>query len=137
MLNINIDKKGQQKEHALKEADDAKKRANTSEKSEHNTEHKTERTPNNRAKPKQRAGASPKKSPGKLQPFPTGEPASGSQDQPEYDNPESNHEPKGDPGRPRNTQDPQPKTTSKASSVRQEAFTQKKANTINYTYTWY
>ena len=67
-------------------------------------EHRNERTPDNRAKPKQRAGASPKKSPGKLPPFPTGETASGSQDKPKYDNSESEHEPNGKPGRPSNIQ---------------------------------
>ena len=81
----------------------AEKRTKKTETSEHNTDHKNERTPDNRAKAKQRAGASPKKSPGKLQPFPTGEPASGSQDQPKHDNPESKHEPKRKPGRPSNT----------------------------------
>ena len=102
----------QQKEQAQKEAAEAKKRAKTAETSEHKAVHKNERTPHNRAKPKQRAGAPPKKSPGKLlPPFPTGEKASGNQDQPTYDNPESEHEPKGKPGRPRNTQGPPPVKT--------------------------
>ena len=65
-------------------------------KSEHNTEHKSERTPDNRAKPKQKADGSPLKP---VPPFPTGERASGSQDNPEY-----THEPKGKAGRPKNTQ---------------------------------
>ena len=83
----------------------AEKRTTKAETSEHNTDHKNERTPDNRAKAKQRAGASPKKSHGKLlPPFPTGEPASGNHDKPKYDNPESEHEPKGKPGRPSNTQ---------------------------------
>ena len=70
--------------------------------SNHNTTHRNERTtstPDNRANPKAKTGPSPKKSPAKLlapvPPFPTGEPASGSQDQPKYDNPESKQEPKG------------------------------------------
>ena len=117
----------------------AKKRTKTTETSEHNPVHKNERTPDNRAKPKQRAGASPKKSPGKLlPPFPTGEPASGepasgSQHKPTYGNPESEHEPKGKPGRPSNTQGPQPKAKAKAkaSSVRQEAFTKTKHNQLH------
>ena len=50
----------------------------------------------------QRAGASPKKL-APVPPFPTGEKASGNQD-----NPESEHEPKGKPCRPRNTQGPPP-----------------------------
>ena len=81
---------------AKKEAEEATKRAKASEKSEHNTEHKSERTPDTRAKAKQRAGGSPSKP---VPPFPTGERASGSQDNPEY-----THEPKGKPGRPANTQ---------------------------------
>ena len=93
------------KEQALKEADDAKKRTKTSEKSEHNTDHKNERSPNNSGKAKQRAGGSPKKLP-PAPPFPNGggEKASGNQDKPKYDNPESKHEPKGNPGRPSITQ---------------------------------
>ena len=99
----------QKKDQAQKEAAEANKKAKASEKSEQNTDHKNERTPNNRAKAKQRAGASPKKSPGKLlPPFPTGEPSSGSQDKPKYDKPESEHEPKGKQGRPSNTQGPPP-----------------------------
>ena len=38
-------------------------------------------------------------------PFPTGETASGSQDKPTDDNPESKHEPKGKQGRPSNLKD--------------------------------
>ena len=95
MLNSNIDKKGK-KQQALKEADDAKKRANTSEKSEHNTEHRNGRTPDNRSKAKQRAGGSPKQL-APILPFPTGDQASGSQD-----NPEPEHGPKGKQGRPSN-----------------------------------
>ena len=80
LLNINIDKKSKNKEQALKEADGAKKRAKTSEKSEHNTEHKNERSPDNRAKAKQRAGGSPKQL-APVPPFPDGggEKASGNQ----------------------------------------------------------
>ena len=84
---------------AKKEAEEATKRAKASEKSEHNTEHKSERTPDTRAKAKQRAGGSPSKP---VPPFPTGERASGSQDNPEY-----THEPKGKPGRPTNTKSKQ------------------------------
>ena len=51
---------------------------------------------------------SPKASPMKLEPVPIfpngGQKASGSRDQPKYDNPESEYEPKGKPGRPPNTQ---------------------------------
>ena len=46
-------KERQQTKQAQKDAGDAKKRAKTSEKSEHNIEPKNERTPENRAKPKQ------------------------------------------------------------------------------------
>ena len=66
---------------------------------EHNTAHKNEQTPDNRAKAKAKTGPSPKKLNQSLPPFPTGEKASGSQD-----NPESTHEPKGKAGRPTNTQ---------------------------------
>ena len=44
----------------------------------------------------------------KVPPFPTGEKASGSQDKPKNNNPESEHERKGKPGRPRNNQGPKP-----------------------------
>ena len=102
--------------------------------SEHNTAHENERTPDNRAKPKQKAGPSPKKSPAKLlapvPPFPTGEPASGSQDQPKHDNPETEHESKGPAGRPSNTQGPQPK----ASNVRQEAFNKNQTQSTTTTH---
>ena len=57
------------------------------------------RTPDNRPKAKSKTGPSPKKLNQSLPPFPTGEKASGSQD-----NPESTHEPKGKAGRPTNTQ---------------------------------
>ena len=100
-------------------------RIKTQQTSNHNTTHKNERTtstPDNRANPKAKTGPSPKKSPAKLlapiPPFPTGEQASGSQDQPKHDNPESEHPSKGKQGRPSNTQGPQPK----ASNIRQEAF---------------
>ena len=58
---------------------------------------------------KQKTGPSPKKNIDALPtvpPFPTGEKASGSQDKPKNNNPESEHEPKGNPGRPRNNQGP-------------------------------
>ena len=97
----------QKKEQAQKEAAEANKKAKASEKSEHNTEHKNERTPDNRAKPKQRAGTSPKEL-APVPPFPTGEKASGNQDKSKYGNPESTHEPTGKPGRPSNTQGPPP-----------------------------
>ena len=74
-----------------------------------------------RAKAKAKSGPSPKRlspmaspkrpslkaSPMKLEPvpiFPDGRKTSCSRDQPKYDNPESEHEPKGKPGRPSNTQ---------------------------------
>ena len=85
--------------------------------SNHNTTHKNERTtstPDNRANPKAKTGPSQKKSPGKLPPvppFPTGETASGSQDKPTDDNPESKHEPKGKQGRPSKSQGPPPVNT--------------------------
>ena len=66
-----------------------------------------------RSQPKAEVGPSSKKSPGKLPdipPMPTGERASGSQDQPKYDNPETEHEPKGPRGRPSNTK-PEEKRT--------------------------
>ena len=62
-----------------------------------------DRTPDNRSKAKQKAGSSPNNLE-PVPPFPTGETASGSQDKPKYDNPGSKHEPKGNPGRPSNTQ---------------------------------
>ena len=65
---------------------------------EHNTDHKNEQTPDNRPKAKAKTGPSPNRNQN-LPPFPTGEKASGSQD-----NPESTHEPKGKAGRPTNTQ---------------------------------
>ena len=88
----------------------AEKRAKQTNTSEHNIEYKaTPSTPDNRAKTqKEKTGASPKKSPGTLPPvppMPTGEKASGSQD-----NPESTHESKGKRGRPRNIQGPKPNT---------------------------
>ena len=43
-----------------------------------------------------------------MPPFPTGEQASGSQDQPKHENPESEHPSKGKAGRPPNTQGPPP-----------------------------
>ena len=95
---------------AKKEAAAAKKEAAEAKKSEHNTDHKNERTPDNRAKPKQKADGSPLKP---VPPFPTGERASGSQDNPNYnDNPESERPPKGRPGRPSNSQ-PTPKAKAK------------------------
>ena len=69
---------------------------------EHNADHKNEQTPDNRPKAKAKTGPSPRTN---LPPFPTGEKASGSQD-----NPQSTHEPKGNPGRPKNTQGPKPNT---------------------------
>ena len=42
--------------------------------------------------------------------MPTGETASGSQDEPKYANPESTHQAKGKPGRPRSYQEPKPNT---------------------------
>ena len=64
------------------------------------------RTPDNRPKAKAKTGPSPKTN---LPPFPTGKKASGSQDKPKNNNPESYHESKGKRGRPRNPQ-PNPNT---------------------------
>ena len=66
--------------------------------SDRNTEHKNEQTPDNRPKAKSKTGPSPNRNQN-LPPSPTGERASGSQE-----NPESTHEPKGKAGRPTNTQ---------------------------------
>ena len=83
---------------AQEQANESKRKEIAARKSEHNTEHKSERSPDTRAKAKQKADGSP--TPLKtVPPYPTGERASGSKD-----NPESTHEPKGDPGRPSNTQ---------------------------------
>jgi len=70
----------------------------TDHNTEHNIDHKNEQTPDNRPKAKSKTGPSPNRNQS-LPPFPTGEKASGSQD-----NPESTHEPKGKAGRPTNTQ---------------------------------
>ena len=73
--------------------------------SDHNTAHKNERTPSTpdrRAKPKAKTGPSLKQLE-PVPPLPTGEKASGSQD-----NPESTSESKGKAGRPSNTQGPPP-----------------------------
>ena len=89
-----------EKEQAELERERAEKKARRAERAEHNTEYKaTPSTPDNRAKAKAKTGPSPKKLNQSLPPFPTGEKASGSQD-----NPESTHEPKGKAGRPTNTQ---------------------------------
>ena len=67
----------------------------------HNTVYKqSPSTPDQRAKPKAKTGTSPKKPLPDVPSFPTGEQASGSQEKPKYDNPESEHEPKGNVGRP-------------------------------------
>ena len=65
---------------------------------EHNADHRNVQTPDNRGKAKAKSGPSPKTHLPSVPPFPAGEKASGSQ------NPESEHEPKGKAGRPRNTQ---------------------------------
>lgn len=83
-----------------KEKEEANQRARKAENRANNVEHKNERTPDNRPKAKPKSGPSPKKGLPPVPPYPTGEQASGSQEQPKYDNPESNHEPKGKPGRP-------------------------------------
>ena len=57
---------------------------------------------------KNKTGPSPEKL-GSVPPFPTGEQAPGSQDQPKHDNPESDHEAKGKRGRQNNIQ-PNPNT---------------------------
>ena len=83
-----------------KEKEEANQRARKAENRANNVEHKNERTPDNRPKAKPKSGPSPKKGLPPVPPYPTGEQASGSQEQPKYDNPESNHEAKGKPGRP-------------------------------------
>ena len=88
----------------------AEKRAKRLETPEHNTDHKNVQTPDRRAKPKAKTGPSPLKRLEPVPPFPTGEKASGSQDKPKSNNPESEHESKGKPGRPRNNQGPKPNT---------------------------
>ena len=85
-----------------KEKEEANRRARKAENRVNNDEHKNERTPDNRPKAKPKSGPSPKKELPPVPPFPTGEQASGSQEQPKYDNPEDNHEPKGKRGRPKN-----------------------------------
>ena len=129
-IHINLDKKVQDRTGR----DKCNITNTTKQTSDHNTAHKNERTPDKRAKPKQKAGPSPKKSPTKLlapvPPFPTGEPAFGSQGQPNFDNPESEHPFKGNAGRPSNTQGPQPK----ASNVRQEAFNKNRTQSTTTTH---
>ena len=84
---------------AKKEAKEAKEQAKKAAQSEHNTEFRADpTTPDKNARAKAKTGPSPKKPP-PVPPFPTGERASGSQDNPEY-----THEPKGPRGRPANTQ---------------------------------
>ena len=76
----------------------------TQQTSNHNTTHRNEQTPDNRAKAKAKTGPSPKRNSGALPtvpPLPTGETSSGSEEKPK-NNPESEHEPKGKPGRPSN-----------------------------------
>ena len=86
-------------EQANLEKERAEKRAKRAERAERNTEYKaTPSTPDNRPKAKSKTGSSPNRNQN-LPPFPTGEKATGSQD-----NPESTHEPKGKAGRPTNTQ---------------------------------
>ena len=68
----------------------------------HNTTHRNEQTPGNRAKAKAKTEQSPPKTLEPSPPFTTGEKASGSQEKPKYDNPDSEHEPKGKPNRPPN-----------------------------------
>ena len=94
----------QQAAHERKQKEQANERAKKAETEARKAEHTNQRTPDNRPTAKQRAGPSPPRQLPVIPPFPTGEQASGSQDQPNYssqDNPESQHEPKGKKGRPR------------------------------------
>ena len=89
----------QAKKEAAAEVAQAKKEAKKAAQSEHNTEFRAPpTTPEKNPRAKAKTGPSPKKPP-PVPPFPTGERASGSQDNPEY-----THEPKGKAGRPKNTQ---------------------------------
>ena len=86
---------------AEKKAKDSNEKQKKAENELHNTVYKqSPSTPDQRAKPKAKTGTSPKKPLPDVPPFPTGEQASGSQDKPKYDNPESEHEPRGKVGRP-------------------------------------
>ena len=81
--------------------------------------------------PPKKTGPSPKKSPGKLPPVPpfhTGETASGSQDKPKGNNPESEHEPKGKTGRPSNSQGPPPVKTDHKTKPKPDHDTEKDEN---------
>ena len=104
---------------------------------EHNADHKNEQTPDNRPKTQAKTGPSPNKN---LPPFLTGETASGSQDKPK-NNPESDHEPKGNQGRPRNTQGPKsnnqgPPPVRKNKTKKNQTQTQSQHQTQNMTLTY-
>ena len=86
----------QQAAHERKQKEQANERAKKAETEARKAEHTNQRTPDNRPTAKQRAGPSPPRQLPVIPPFPTGEQASGSQD-----NPESQHEPTGRRGRPR------------------------------------
>lgn len=89
------------KDNAEKKARESNEKQKKAENELHNTVYKQNpSTPDQRAKPKAKIGTSPKKPLPDVPSFPTGEQASGSQEKPKYDNPESEHEPKGKVGRP-------------------------------------
>ena len=98
---------------AKKEAKEAKEQAKRAAQSEHNTDFRAApSTPDRKANAKAKTGPSPKKPP-PVPEFPTGEQATGSQERPRYTvhpndnvNPESERPPKGRPGRPPNTSNP-------------------------------
>ena len=99
----------------------SKKSRTGASRSDRNTDHKNEQTPDDRPKAKAKTGPSPNRNQS-LPPFPTGEKASGSQD-----NPESTHEPKGKAGRPTNTQ---AKTKNQKDIFKEKPKTQAKPNPI-------
>ena len=111
---------------AQQEAKEANERAKKAENAARNEEHKNQRTPPPKTNAKAKSGPSPKKGTPlpSIPPYPTGnERASGSNDQPNYgDNPESEHEPKGNRGK---------KTTN--TKVKQETFTKNPTRTTHGT----
>ena len=122
-------KKMEQERLKLEKANQRAKKAETEAR---NAEHTNQRTPDNRPMAKRRAGPSPQQQLPVIPPFPTGKQASGSQD----NNPESQHEPTGRRGRPRNTQEPRAKAKAKAkakaASVRQETFTKNQTQSTTH-----
>ena len=106
------------KDQAEKEAIESKRREEEARKSEHNALYRAiPSTPERNPRAKAKNQPSPKLA--TVPPFPTGERASGSQEQPNYnDNPESTHEPKGRRGRPSNAQ---AKAKSRGPNIRVDA----------------